>query len=359
MSAENPLVPEPGTKRNENPPIETPPGPVPTARMPGRNMPGSILPAERHGLNRSDLERMRSSLDDSVSDNTRTTYNSAWRSFARWADNRALDKMPAPPPVIAAYITYLAQERQLSVATVRLHRAAIAAAHRRAGHTDPTENEGIKLIMQGIARSHGRRQKQARPLTAEAMAAVRATARLPRPFGGRGKGRESPETAARRAAVDLAILSVLRDGLLRRSEAASLTWEDLDLNENAGSTIRLKRSKTDQEAEGTTLYIGRQTADSLRAIRPEGETPQSPVFGLTAQQIGKRVKAAAQAAGLGDGFTGHSGRVGMAQDLVRSGVELPALMQAGRWKSSAMPARYTERQAAARGAVARYYQEEA
>ena len=69
------------------------------------------------------------------------------------------------------------------------------------------------------------------------------------------------------------------------------------------------------------------------------------------------MKAAAVAAGLGDGYTGHSGRVGMAQDLARSGLELPALMTAGRWKSSRMPARYTERQAADRGAVARYYQE--
>ena len=47
----------------------------------------------------------------------------------------------------------------------------------------------------------------------------------------------------------------------------------------------------------------------------------------------------------------------MAQDLAATGVELPALMAAGRWKHSKMPARYTERQAAGRGAVARYYQE--
>ena len=69
------------------------------------------------------------------------------------------------------------------------------------------------------------------------------------------------------------------------------------------------------------------------------------------------MKAAARSAGLGDCYTSHSGRVGMAQDLVKGGVELPALMTAGRWKSSKMPARYTERQAADRGAVARYYQE--
>ena len=53
----------------------------------------------------------------------------------------------------------------------------------------------------------------------------------------------------------------------------------------------------------------------------------------------------------------RSRSVGMAQDLAASSVELPELMTAGRWKSSRMPARYTERQAAGRGAVARYYQE--
>ena len=52
----------------------------------------------------------------------------------------------------------------------------------------------------------------------------------------------------------------------------------------------------------------------------------------------------------------RSRSVSMAQDLAASGVELPALMSAGRWKRSRMPARYTERQAAGRGAVARYYQ---
>ena len=34
---------------------------------------------------------------------------------------------------------------------------------------------------------------------------------------------------------------------------------------------------------------------------------------------------------------------GMAQDLAASGVELPPLTTSGRWKSSRMPTRYTER----------------
>ncbi len=45
----------------------------------------------------------------------------------------------------------------------------------------------------------------------------------------------------------------------------------------------------------------------------------------------------------------------MAQDLVASGAELPAVMQAGRWKSATMPVRYAERLVAGRGAVAQFY----
>ena len=40
----------------------------------------------------------------------------------------------------------------------------------------------------------------------------------------------------------------------------------------------------------------------------------------------------------------------MARNLAASGTELPALMQAGRWKSERMPALYTRNEAAGRGA---------
>ena len=193
---------------------------------------------------------------------------------------------------------------------------------------------------------------------AEALAAVRATASTRRPLGD-GKKQESAQRASWRGRMDLALLSVLRDGLLRRSKAHLLTWADVDFRDNGTALLQLHRSKTDQEGDGVALYIGKQAADTLKAIKPDEESLdlQAPVFGLSPQQIGRRVTAAAKAAGLGEGFTGHSGRVGMAQDLVKSGVELPALMTAGRWKSSKMPARYTEGQAAGRGAVAKYYQE--
>ena len=117
---------------------------------------------------------------------------------------------------------------------------------------------------------------------------------------------------------------------------------------------------TEEEAEGVVLYLGPAAVEALLAIRPEEAVIDAvtPVFNLHPDTIRRRLQQAARAAGLPGwrDITGHSGRVGMAQDLSAAGFALPELMTAGRWKSPRMPARYTERQAAGRGAVARYYQ---
>ena len=134
---------------------------------------------------------------------------------------------------------------------------------------------------------------------------------------------------------------------MRRSEATALTWADVELRDNGSDLLQVHRPKTDPEGEGVVIYIGRAAAEALQSIVPEEAVldPRTPVFGLSPRQIGRRVVAEARYLGLGDGYTGHSGRVGLDQDLVKNGVELPALMTRGRWKSVKMPARYTERQA--------------
>ena len=43
------------------------------------------------------------------------------------------------------------------------------------------------------------------------------------------------------------------------------------------------------------------------------------MFGLTGETLANRVSAAARAAGLGDRFSGHSGRIGMARRMVAAG----------------------------------------
>ena len=68
------------------------------------------------------------------------------------------------------------------------------------------------------------------------------------------------------------------------------------------------------------------------------------------------LKAMARRAGLPEtvvqGLSGHSARVGAAQDMIAAGIELPAILQAGRWKSTAMVNRYGERLLARRSGAA-------
>ena len=65
------------------------------------------------------------------------------------------------------------------------------------------------------------------------------------------------------------------------------------------------------------------------------------VFGLSMSQVSPRVDSMVKAAGLGEGYSGHSGRVGLAIRMTRRGAPLQAVQTHGRWKSPSMPARYT------------------
>ena len=51
--------------------------------------------------------------------------------------------LPAPPELVAAYLLELAEERGRSVATIRLHKTALAAVHKAAVHEDPTLHTGL------------------------------------------------------------------------------------------------------------------------------------------------------------------------------------------------------------------------
>ena len=103
----------------------------------------TAVPAAQ-GLTREDFRRIQDFLDHSVSANTRAMYRSVWTTFEEWTQARAVLGLPASPTLVAAYLSHLAEERQLSVSTVRVHKAALAAIHCATGHEDPTDNEGVR-----------------------------------------------------------------------------------------------------------------------------------------------------------------------------------------------------------------------
>ena len=127
------------------------------------------------------------------------------------------------------------------------------------------------------------------------------------------------------------------------------------MNRDGTGYLRIRFSKTDQLGEGAILFISRETLQNLEAIRPQTFDPNAKIFGVGNRTIARRVARTCLDAGAGQGFSGHSGRVGMAIDLDAAGVELPALMKAGRWDTPTMPVRYIRKQEASRGAVSRYH----
>ena len=69
------------------------------------------------------------------------------------------------------------------------------------------------------------------------------------------------------------------------------------------------RSKN-QASEEAALYLGPAAVEALLAIRPHEAVidPGASVFGMSAGQVSRRIKAATKMAGLGDGFSAHSPR---------------------------------------------------
>ena len=175
------------------------------------------------------------------------------------------------------------------------------------------------------------------------------------PRTARGGRLESEEYAGRRGRLDIAMIAIMRDGLLRVSEAEVITWSDVEARRDGSGRLLIRRSKTDPEGKGAIAYLWLETMSYLDDVRDRAGDDDR-IIGLSANQISSRIKQAALQAGFGDGFSGHSPRVGMAVDLASEGTELPALMNAGRWASSEMPALYIRNEAAGRNAVARYYQ---
>ena len=48
--------------------------------------------------------------------------------------------------------------------------------------------------------------------------------------------------------LDIALISLVRDAMLRVSEAADLTWKDIETEADGSGRLLIRRSKTDPEA---------------------------------------------------------------------------------------------------------------
>ena len=251
-------------------------------------------------------------LESVLSDNTQRVYGAQWRLFTDWCGDVGLTPLPAEPLTVARYLAARAGD-DASIATMRLATSAIAKAHEWAKQESPCRDLGVRASLKGWGRRLSKPQRQAGALTTDVLAVIRLTAPKPR---ARGRGIETSEQADQRGKFDLALVAVLSDAGLRRSEAAALTWGDVQRWDDGSGRITVIRSKTDVEAAGAVVAItSRSRAGAFRYPAGGGGQRRESV---------RAVRVADRPAGQNDRTGRRPGGLGVLQRAQRTGGHGPA-----------------------------------
>jgi integrase len=292
------------------------------------------------GLSTEFRESVTDFLRESRAPNTHRAYRAALAAFSGFCDSAGQTAIPASPHTVAAYLARQATEGR-RCSTVSLHAAAIRYAHRVAGHPNPCDSALVREVVRGIRRTTGVAPKQAAALT------------LPR-LAQAVMGLDRSSVRGRR---DAALLTLGFALAARRSELVALDMDDLE-DDGDGLLVRVRRSKTDQEGQGSVLYVpmARELLDvcAVRAVRAWiGDLVEShgPLFrsvrkgGALGGRLSDRavdlvVRSVSGDVGGPVGFSAHSLRAGLVTTLAAQGRTELEIMEQSRHKSSAMVRTY-------------------
>ena len=280
--------------------------------------------------------------------NTERALRADVQIFAAWCRQHVRAAFPADAATVVAFVDDMGRVK--TPATVRRYVSSIATLHRALRQPSPLDSASVRFALKRMHRRRGRRQAQVRGLTWPL------------------RNRLLEATGDRLIdARDRALLAVGYDTLLRRTELVSLEVPDLLEEIDGSATLLVRSGKTDADGRGATLYLARDTVRLVTTWRELGGVHDGRLFRsvrkddavgekLDASQVPRIYKRMARRAELpGDiveTLAGHSTRVGPVQDMIACGIELPAILQSGRWKTTRMVQRYGERLLARRSGAA-------
>ena len=275
----------------------------------------------------------------SRAENTTRVYRTGWAQFTAWCDEHGLAPLPAGAETVACYVADLAKVAKPATIDARL--AAISAAHRAAGHDSPTKEEAVRLVRRGVRRTLGTAQRQVHPVTVPDLRTML-------------EGLGTDPAGCR----DRALLLLDFAGALRRSELVGLDVAHITEGTD-GLTVRLRRSKTDQEGAGRTIGVpfgSNPVTCPVRAwlawLEISGIT-EGPAFcpvdrhdhigttRLSGQAVALVLKRHAARVGLDPAeFAGHSLRAGLATSAAAAGVPERVIADQTGHRGTAMLRRY-------------------
>ena len=282
-------------------------------------------------------------IEGAYATSTIRAYRADFNDFILFCHGRNVEALPAEPHLIVKYICNLTGSGRSS-ASIRRALCGLSAIHKLNRFEDPTKDPDVNLEMRRMHRKLGRSSSQAVSINADTLDKLLVAT-----------------DDSIRGIRDRALLLVAYDTLCRRSELVSLQVKDVKINTKNGietSSILLRKSKTDQDSTGKWLHL-RQRAH-LALAKWMKELPEGQEYlmvgidrggrisrsSLNSGQVNRIYKRIARNAGLDDlvieGISGHSMRVGAAQDLLNSGASMPIIMQRGRWSKTDTVMRYLE-----------------
>lgn len=291
------------------------------------------------------LQVVRERILNPESPSTRRAYEAAWRRWMRYCVAHGHDSVPVRPGDLVAHLETLSVTH--APLTVRLTLTALASidacARRSPTDLNPapiSTHPHVRHWLRSWAREHPRAPKrQARALTAGDFLAILEFAQDPSP----GQSRKAHVTSYAR---DRAALLIGLLGGLRGSEISALDVDDVAIT-SRGLTVRVRRSKTDQEGTGATVYCLPQARPILCAVdawecwqrvRPATTgaafvaIERDGSFGerLTVRSVQRMVASRAERAGF-SGVSSHTLRRSMATLARERGQRLEQIQRHGRW----------------------------
>ena len=277
-------------------------------------------------------------------DGTLRAYRSAWKLYSAWCAHLGFEPLTGDAEIIGLYLVKAAE--RLKVPTLRVHLAAIAAAHRLAGVPVDLKHPRISLVLDGLARGQaGRPVRQAAPVLLGTLEDLLVT-QPPGPLGVRNR----------------AMLLIGYGAALRRSELVALTIGDVARVPGRGIEVAVRRSKTDQHGRGEAIAIWAADREELCALRALDawlsvrgtRSPDEPLFcgvlkngrvtgkALSDKAVERLMRDSATRAGLPEPerFTGHSLRAGLATSAADEEAQLHDIMRQTRHRSTDVARRY-------------------
>ena len=279
-------------------------------------------------------------IDGAYAPSTIRAYKANFERFIEFCEKRNIDALPANPSDVALYIAQLTKSG-LKSSSIRIAVASISSIHKLNQLGDPTQHPDVKIELRRMHRTLGRSSKQAFGITATILEKML-----------------SATSNNLRGVRDQALLLLAYDSMCRRSELVSLKVADINLIENINEMkIRLRKSKTDQELQGRWIFASKRSKEAISAWIEKARLNDGYLFRginnaieitneLNCSQINRIYKRLAREANLSneiiDRISGHSMRVGAAQDLLKSGASMPMIMNKGRWSKPDTVMRYLE-----------------